>query len=115
MSVGRGWLLLATIGCANTLPARMLSERSQGSSEGRAGGELVLRCVPTDAEVWLDGVEQGTCADYGGRPRGLWLGIGSRRVVVKKLGYMAWESLLDSDGTKMTVDIALANSGGSKP
>lgn len=50
-------------------------------------GNLLLRCEPSDAEVYLDGVLQGVCTDFGGGPNGLRVGVGLHRIDVKKDGY----------------------------
>ncbi len=75
--------------------------------------ELVLRCEPPDAEVSLDGVPQGTCEDFAGEPKGLSMPKGPRRVQVKKLGYLPWESLLETDGTRVVMDVTLISTGGT--
>jgi len=85
----------------------------QGVVSTRA--ELVLRCTQPDAEVVLDGVPQGTCEDYNGEPRALGLGHGSRRLEVKKRGFVTWESWLEADGTRVVVDVTLLSIGGSTP
>jgi hypothetical protein len=77
--------------------------------------ELVLHCSEQDAEVWLDGVPQGTCGDFDGDPNGLGLGKGARRVQVKKRGFEPWESWLEADGTRVVMNVALIPNGGSTP
>jgi hypothetical protein len=87
--------------------------RREGAVSSKA--ELVLRCSQPDAEVALDGVPQGTCDDYDGEPRALGLGRGSRRLEVKKRGFVTWESWLEADGTRVVVDVTLLSTGGSTP
>lgn len=108
------WALLCCAACVAAEPELVPSVARVGSSQ-KQRSELVLRCTPGDAEVLLDGVPQGTCGDYGGQPKGLSLGVGPRRVAVRKSGYQSWESLMVADGTRMTVDITLNSNGGSTP
>ena len=83
--------------------------------DGRTGrrGEVVLRCVPSDAEVALDGVPQGTCSDFDGSSRGLKVNGGQHRVAVKKQGYAPWESWLDASQTQVTLSVNLISTGES--
>lgn len=106
---------LAVAGCATTpagpavkpfeLPPARLTTRS----------ELVLRCTPEDAEVELDGVPQGTCADFDGEPKALGLGSGARYVKVKKRGFLPWESLMQADRTRMVMTVSLIPAEGGSP
>lgn len=99
-------LALASAACAPPAPAYEALLRP------RPDGELVLRCSQPDAEVWLDGVPQGTCEDFDGEPRGLGLrGRGSRHVEVRKDGFFSWESALEADGTRVQLDVALQPTG----
>ncbi|MFT3708159.1 MAG: PEGA domain-containing protein [Archangium sp.] len=75
--------------------------------------ELVLSCVPADAEVELDGVPQGTCEDFDGEPRALSLKKGARRVQVKKRGFLPWDTVVETDGTRVVMNVTLISSGGS--
>jgi hypothetical protein len=75
--------------------------------------ELVLTCDPADAEVELDGVPQGTCEDFDGEPRGLSLKKGARRVQVKKPGFLPWDTVVETDGTRVVMNVTLISSGGS--
>ena len=77
--------------------------------------ELVLRCTPNDAEVQLDGVPQGTCADFSGAPRGLALGSGARRIEVVKPGFETWQRWLDADHTRVVMNVTLVANGESAP
>ena len=77
--------------------------------------ELVLLCTPSDAEVQLDGVPQGTCADFSGAPRGLALGSGARRIEVVKPGFEKWQRWLDADHTRVVMNVTLIANGESAP
>ena len=69
---------------------------------------LILGCDPTDAEVWLDGVPQGTCLDFSGTPKGLTLGDGMHKVEVKKTGFWPYETWVDSGGARAVLSIKLS-------
>lgn len=77
--------------------------------------ELVLSCSPSDADVELDGVPQGTCEDFRGEPRGLALKKGARRVQVKKRGYLPWDTIVETDGTRVLMNVTLISTGGGTP
>jgi hypothetical protein len=70
-------------------------------------GELVLHCLPEDAEVLLDGVPQGTCGDFDGTKGALGLGPEERKVEVSKGGFRPWVARLTADGTRMVVNVTL--------
>lgn len=75
--------------------------------------ELVLHCDPPDAEVTLDGVPQGTCEDFNGEPKALPIPSGARRIVVKKPGFQPWNSILETDGTRVVMSVTLTSTGGT--
>ena len=105
------WLLVVA-GCASQAPELVPDVRLPTTAPRRS--ELVLRCVPSDAEVTLDGVPQGTCQDFDG-DRGA-LGLGKRaRVEVKKAGYAAWSSWMEADHTRVAMDVTLVPNGGLAP
>lgn len=102
----RWWPLLAASACAAQAPELLPAVRAPAGG-APSGGALVLRCTPADAEVWLDGVPQGTCEDFDGAPKGLALGKGARRVEVKKRGFEAWETYMDGGGTRVVMVVDL--------
>ena len=78
------------LGCATGPEADSpAAERARELMRARKSrhGNLLLRCEPSDAEVYLDGVPQGVCTDFGGGPNGLRVGVGLHRIDVKKDGY----------------------------
>jgi hypothetical protein len=105
------WLLLAA--CAPKTPTALLAERELPPIRITTKSELVLLCDPGDAEVELDGVPQGTCEDFDGQPSGLSLKKGARRVAVKKRGYLPWDTVIETDGTRVMMNVTLIASGGS--
>jgi hypothetical protein len=62
-------------------------------------GNLLLQCEPSDAEVYLDGVLQGVCTDFGGESRGLQVGVGLHRIDVKKEGYWPYTTYYEPGGS----------------
>lgn len=110
------WWLPAVLlaGCAAPSPNVLLREGRLPAARVTTKSELVLTCTPSDAEVVLDGVPQGTCEDFGGAPRGLSLGKGVRRVEVRKPGYLSWNTVVETDGTRVQLDVTLLPTG-SRP
>lgn len=107
---------LALFGCAPT--AQSVMSASIGKlppARVTTKSELALRCHPPDADVELDGVPQGTCEDFDGEPRALPLGKGARRVQVKKAGYLPWDTVVETDGTRVMVDVTLISTGAGTP
>jgi hypothetical protein len=95
-------------GCA-TQPAAMkrAGEELRGREERIWSSDLTLHCDPAEADVWLDGVPQGTCLDYSGEPRGLKLTDGMHKVEVKKSGFWPYETFVDSSGTRAALTVKL--------
>jgi hypothetical protein len=89
------------------MPATMAKadELLQGTT-GRTGN-LRINCSPEDAMVVLDGVPVGLCSDFKGQ-KGMDVAKGPRRLGVQKLGYLPYESWVDTDGTRISLSIALA-------
>lgn len=106
---------LAVAGCATTPTGPLGTKVVLPPARVTTRSELVLRCTPDDAEVALDGVPQGTCADFDGEPRTLGLGAGARHVRVKKRGYLPWESLMQADNTRVVMTVSLIPSEGQSP
>jgi hypothetical protein len=105
---------VALSGCATARPLPLVAPLELAAPRPRVS-EVVLRCSEPDAEVSLDGVPQGTCADFSGEPRGLGLGRGPRRVQVRKKGFQGWDSVLEADGTRVVMNVSLIPSGGGAP
>lgn len=101
---------LALTGCVQT-PAVLAGVRTPAESRG-VRSELVLSCTPPDADVELDGVPQGTCEDF---RAGLAMGKGVRRVHVKKQGYLPWDTVVETDGTRVVMNVTLISTGGGTP
>lgn len=110
--------LLLGSGCAGKQdePASMARAREMMRSAETARGDLLLRCEPSDAEVYLDGVIQGVCSDFGGSPMGLKVGEGLHQVEVKKDGFWPYTTYFEPSGARATLNIHLrprGSSGGS--
>lgn len=113
MTRGAWAAALGLAACAPRVGPAVLHELPPARVTTRS--ELVLACVPADAEVVLDGVPQGTCDDFRGEPKGLTLKKGARRVQVKKAGYLPWDSVVETDGTRVTMNVTLISTGGGTP
>lgn len=101
-------------GCAaKRTPEVLLGEHPLPPMRITTKSELVLTCDPPDAEVSLDGVPQGTCEDFRGEPKGLFLGTGVRRVQVKKRGFLPWDTIVETDGTRVMMTVTLIASASS--
>ncbi len=70
-------------------------------------GNLLLRCEPEDADVYLDGVLQGVCTDFGGGPSGLKVGTGLHRIDVKKDGYWPYTTYYEPSNARAGLTIRL--------
>lgn len=103
-------IVLGVLGCRSGRPEHAETVAKADAllqeAEGRRG-ELALRCEPGDAEVVVDGVPQGVCDDFDGRPGRLSLGQGMRHVVVKKDGYWPYETWYQSGGAKASLSVTL--------
>jgi hypothetical protein len=71
-----------------------------------------LRCDPADAEVAIDGVPRGTCADFGER-RPLRLGAGMHRIDITKSGYLPYQTFFAPGGASLALTAALRPTQGS--
>jgi hypothetical protein len=94
------------------------SGRQQPESVTRAGelmasakstsGDLALRCEPADAEVYLDGVQQGLCSDFTGSPKSLRVvGEGLHHIEVKKQGFWPYTTYYEANGARARLTIQL--------
>lgn len=117
MEWSRGWLALVglVLGCASgpeqvDSPAADRARDLMRAMRSR-NGNLLLRCEPEDAEVYLDGVVQGVCTDFGGRPRGLQVGLGMHRIDVKKDGYWPYTTYFEPSSARAGLTIKLRSMG----
>jgi hypothetical protein len=120
-----GLLLCGPVGLAGCAakqgpPASVLRARELVSAAESKRGELILRCEPADAEVFLDGVEQGTCNDFAGVSRSLRMAdTAFHQVEVKKRGFFAYTTYFQPSGARMTLNVKLRpmapEGGGGKP
>ena len=106
---------LAITGCAQTSNVLTAAQAKMTRARVTTKSELVLACTSSDADVVLDGVPQGTCEDFRGEPRGLALGKGVRRVQVKKTGYLPWGTVVETDGTRVMLNVTLIAIGVGTP
>jgi hypothetical protein len=108
-----GWCvvwLVGWVGCASG-PERMDSPAARRARELMSGGgrdgNLVLRCEPSDAEVYLDGVQQGVCTDFAGTPRGLRVGEGLHQIDVRHEGFWPYVTYYEPSNARATLTLRL--------
>ncbi|HEX5745782.1 MAG TPA: PEGA domain-containing protein [Archangium sp.] len=107
-----GWALVGLVlGCASG-PGQVESPAADQARElmramRSRNGNLLLRCEPEDAEVYLDGVLQGVCTDFGGKPSGLRVGLGLHRIDVKKDGYWPYTTYFEPSNARAGLTITL--------
>ncbi len=70
-------------------------------------GNLLLKCEPEDSEVYLDGVLQGVCTDFGGGPSGLQVGPGLHRIDVQKDGHWPYTTYYEPNNARAGLTIRL--------
>ncbi len=98
-------LLVALCSCApRPLPLEQAERAMRGARVQK--GQLELRCDPVDAEISVDGVPQGTCADYAGA--GLRVGEGLKRIEVKKPGYWPYQTYYEAGGARAVLTVTLS-------
>lgn len=121
----RGWrgaVCGLGLGCASG-PGGVESPTVERAREmlrtGRARqGNLVLRCEPGDADVYLDGVAQGFCSDFADAQGGLRVGEGMHRVDVKKEGHWPYTTYYEPGRARAVLTIRLREmtpGGGQSP
>ena len=103
--------VLCLAGCA-TPPGPMdnlLTQHLEALGQARdiAPG-VALQCAPGEAEVAVDGVLQGTCADLEGRI--LSLGEGVHRVEVKRAGFRPYAVQLEAGKARTMLKVELVPS-----
>ncbi|MFN0061246.1 MAG: hypothetical protein ACKVPX_01835 [Myxococcaceae bacterium] len=120
-----GWIalallapLLVAIACGHAADRSPVLERASkvlAQPIAPSGAGLALQCEPSDAEVSVDGVLQGRCDDFGGRPRVLGMGVGDHTLEFRKPGYRPERLVSSHDGARATLHIRLQriNSGES--
>ena len=116
---GLGWGVLCLgalgVGCASgsgaeSTPAVVRARELIRSGQGR-GGNLILRCEPEDADVYLDDVAQGVCTDFGDAQGGLRVGEGLHRIDVKKEGHWPYTTYYEPGRARAVVNIRLPVKG----
>jgi|GEM_PF-1351216 len=93
-------------GCAAREPSFFERMLSGNPEEGRAlSPELRLECSHPAAEVLLDGVLQGHCADFTGQ--GLALSEGAHFVEVRLPGHLPFEAMVEPGRARMSLRVDL--------
>jgi hypothetical protein len=99
-------LAVAWTGCATPQSDAVTKAGAVMSHPWALKGDLVLVCEPKDAEVSVDELPWGVCADFG-RDRGMTLGGGAHRVTVKKEGYAPYETVCEPSGAQARLSVTL--------
>jgi len=76
-------------------------------SRGETRGDVVLHCDPREADVAVDGIPQGTCRDFEGKPRGLTLGPGLHRIDVTAPGRVPYTTSYEASGVRAAFRVEL--------
>ena len=103
--------LLVFAGCAHTEEPSFFEQMLSGTPGDEAHGsraiapELRLSCSVGGAEVLLDGVLQGYCADF--ERNGLPLSDGMHDLEVRMPGYLPYIATLEAGRARMTLNIDL--------
>lgn len=100
--------ILNLLACrAPDLLERTLSQHAEAlQGARRVGSSVLLRCGPAEAEVLLDGVLQGSCADV--RDQTVPLATGAHRIAVRKVGYRPYEVQIDAGSTRTSLQVQLS-------
>ncbi|MCY1003541.1 PEGA domain-containing protein [Myxococcus sp. MISCRS1] len=110
------WLVVGVLsGCGRKEPDSVAKARELMAGAKPTSGDVSLRCVPEDAEVYLDGVLQGVCSDYAGNPRGLNLGVGLHQIEVKKHGYWPYTTYYEPSGARARLNVTLRATESAPP
>ncbi|MHB1845602.1 MAG: hypothetical protein ACYCWW_12310 [Deltaproteobacteria bacterium] len=102
---------LALGGCAHAAQ-RPLGVRGSSDSTERAlvlspSGNTLVRCQPTDADLFVDGILQGKARDFDGTHRLLALSPGAHEVELRRAGYRSVQVEVQAAGGRQTLDVAL--------
>lgn len=108
-------LCLAALSCSHVGVAPRVRAAGRGDdavaaalADARSGNTLV-RSVPADAELAVDGVPRGLASDYAGHGRLLALGPGQHEVALRRAGFapVAVEVTVAPGDGRQTLDVVL--------
>ncbi len=111
MRVVVGSLAAFLAGCTASSSVERLLKQNEASLRGErsiAAG-LLLHCVPSEAEVVLDGVLQGTCDDFAQRL--LEMADGAHRVEVRRKGFLSYEAQVAPGRAQTMLQVTLSPAG----
>lgn len=101
---------LLAVGCAHEPSPfdRLVAEHPELLREARAvDGDLKLTCDHEDAEVYVDGVLQGLCGDFG--PNALVrLSDGPHEIEVRKPGFVPYRAQVLAGDARTSLNVVLA-------
>lgn len=101
-----GVVALFLAGCSHETPsearAREVLEQIRISDV-----DVVIHCLPADAEVAVDDVPRGLCSDYAADGAGISLPKGMHRITVRKDGFFPYETWYAPSGARLSLDVTL--------
>jgi hypothetical protein len=100
----------ALVGCAQT--PWQGSEAARKVRDNRVGprssqGDVRINCDILDADVYVDGVIQGSAADFDGSHALLYIGEGLHRVEIRKAGYQTYEAGVEGGNAVVVLNVHL--------
>ncbi|MFH2013269.1 MAG: PEGA domain-containing protein [Pseudomonadota bacterium] len=70
-------------------------------------GAIKIVCIPSDAEVFIDGASMGEANRYDGNPGYIKLSSGTHKIEIKKEGYAPYSRELYSSKSLQTIEVTL--------
>jgi len=98
-------LSLASWACVSVSPPTPWEPWENKNATGR--GNLFVRCEPEDAEIFLDGIPQGTCLDYVTKGLQIKESPVLRKIMVTKAGYWPYEAMIALNSSKVNLLVQL--------
>lgn len=105
------WIwLVALAGCAH--PTGPFAKMAREMRDVHAPvGNVIVQATPSDAEVFVDGVEQGLASDFDGVHGALQLSSGPHTLVVRQDGYQSFTiTIFANDDGRQSVQVRLDKS-----
>ena len=98
--------LLAVAGCRTPEPYQSLLGERRVEGARTIGPGLWLQCAPEDAQVTIDSVPQGSCADF--KARVFPLDEGPHHVEVEKAGLRPYRAEVTAGRARTRLEVQLA-------
>ncbi len=96
------------VGCAHRPEWPVFERMPHGDLPARSlDGDVRIECAVRDAEVYLDGVLQGTAGDFDGTQALLKTGDGPHRIEIRKPGFAPYQTDFVSGNTVVVLSVHL--------